>query len=304
MKTFNSVNFTSSTPTVVALGCFDGVHLGHTALISRAKEISTELSLPCIVWSFDAPPRNFFISNKIPLITTTAEKRILMQRLGVDFLVSVPFDKKLSEMLPEEFFSNVLIKRLKASHVVCGFNYRFGKGGVGDHKLLAELCEKHKIRLSVIPPVEKNGKTVSSSEIRAALSQGRIGEASILLGRPFFIREKVTNGKRLGRKLGFPTINQIIPAEKDLLKKGVYITRVCFNSKKRYGITNVGTRPTVAGNTLCAETNIFDFEGDLYGRTVTVEFLHFLREEREFPSVEALTSRVLQDIEYAKRFIN
>ena len=303
MKSYTLSTYKANNSCVCALGCFDGVHIGHRELINRARKIADSVSLPLLVWSFAEPPKNFFLKNSVPLLTPPEEKRLQMRRLGADIFISVPFDQAIASISPEDFFEDILIKKIKATHIVCGFNYRFGNGGRGDTELLCALCKKHGIGLSVIPPVRMGDITVSSTEIRSALLTGDLTKANALLGRPYSLHSMVIDGQHLGRKLGFPTINQIFPKGKLILKNGVYVTRALFGKTSRYGITNVGLRPTVDGHTLCAETNIFDFEGDLYGKTVTIEFLQFIRPEKKFSSIDELSAQVGLDIEKATHFI-
>ena len=208
MKTYASPNFVSDVPCVTALGCFDGVHAGHSYLITEAKKIADEKNIKTAVWSFTEPPKNYFKPHSVSLLTLPSEKRIAMQRLGVDILVSVPFDTRTSSLETEEFFNEILIRRMKSKHIVCGFNYRFGKGGSGDTELLRKLCKKNNIGISIIPPITVDGITVSSSEIRTAIENGNVELAEKLLGRPYSLRAKVINGKHLGHTLGFPTVNQ------------------------------------------------------------------------------------------------
>ena len=304
MKTCKSLNFCSETPTVCALGCFDGVHIGHSSIIKETKRIANLLSIPAAVWSFAEPPKNYFSPESVTLITSAAEKRAIMQKLGVDIFVSVHFNKNISDISATDFFKKFLLEKMKAKHIVCGFNYHFGKGGEGDTALLRRLCADNGIGISVMPPVELDGTTVSSTEIRKAIISGDIKKANRYLGRPFSLRAKVIEGQKLGRALGFPTINQSFPSDKPMLKNGVYISQVSVGNKKLYGITNVGIRPTVDGKTPYAETHIFDFNNDLYGRIVSIEFLDFMRDERKFNSVEQLSEQVFKDIEAAKSLID
>lgn len=303
MKTYTSPEFSSDFPCVTALGCFDGVHAGHSLLILEAKRIADELNVKTAVWSFSEPPKNFFKPHSIPLLTLPSEKRIAMQRLGVDIMVSIPFDKHISSLSAEDFFKDILISRMRSKHVVCGFNYRFGKGGAGDTELLKKLCMEYGTELSVIPPVIVDGLTVSSSEVRAAIEQGNVELAERLLGRPYSLRATVINGKHIGHSLGFPTLNQEFKDDKAVPRYGVYLSRIRFGKRVKYGITNVGVQPTLNASKLYAETHIFDFNGDLYGKTVTIEFLQFLRAERKFDSVEALKAQISADVQKAKIFI-
>ncbi len=305
MRVYSTINYSASSPCVVALGCFDGVHLGHKTVIKQALNIAEKKGCSCAVWTFDEPPKNYFLSRAVPLITDKAQKRKLIGQLGVDKFISVPFTKETSKISAEDFFFEILKKRIKAVHIVCGFNYSFGAGGKGNVELLRRLCEETHTGLTVLSPVTVSGITVSSSSIRDALLSGDPETAEQLLGRPFSLKTVVINGQRLARRLGFPTLNQEFSSGGLVPKYGVYVTRVYIANRKKpyYGITNVGVRPTVGGTSVFAETNIFDFSENLYGKSVKVEFLHFLRDEQKFDGLEALTAQVNSDIDNAKKYI-
>lgn len=302
MKTVRTLDIRLNAPSVVALGCFDGLHKGHRALISEARRAADALGLRLVVFSFTAPPKSFFSQQRVPLLTTQKEKERLMRLFGVDILVSVDFSADIAALTPEEFFSEILLSRLCAASVFCGFNYRFGNKASGDAELLRELCKKNRIGFSAIPPVLVDGKAVSSSEIRRLLALGKVSDAKNLLGRNYSLCSAVVSGQQLGRTLGFPTVNQLIDANSAPLRRGVYVTRTRVGRTLKRSVTNLGTRPTVDGGTLCAETNLFDFEGDLYGRSIRVEFIEFIRPERKFDSVEELSAQVQKDIETAKGY--
>ncbi len=301
MRTQRSLDFHEKQENVVALGCFDGVHVGHAELIRRAADIAKKSDRPLAIFSFEEPPRNFFCNDRIPLLTSFEEKKRLMCALGTDLFVCVRFDSDIAELSAEQFFFGILKSKLKASHVVCGFNYRFGKNGAGDTSLLQRLCKENGIAISIVPPVVADGITVSSSAIRKMLAEGNVEGAARLLGRPYSIVSAVVDGQHLGRTLGFPTVNQLFSNNTTPLKRGVYATRVRIGRVCKRAITNVGVRPTVDGHTLCAETNIFDFSGDLYGKRLRVEFFEFIRPELKFDSLEELSAQVHADIERAKR---
>lgn len=305
MNTYYTIDFSLPSRSVVALGCFDGVHVAHARVIAEAKKKADELSCKCVVWTFDTPPKNFFLPTPVPLLTDAEQKKDAIRALGADILVSVPFDKRTSEISPESFFDEIIIKRLNACHIVCGFDYAFGKSGKGNVEMLQILCSAGGIGLSVIPEVLQNGVTVSSSAIREFLLNGMPEKAASLLGRPYALRSNVINGQHLARRLGFPTVNQQIPSGMLIPQYGVYVSEILTDSsaKKLYGITNVGIRPTVGGNTPYVETHIFDFSGDLYGTEIQVGFLAFLRPERKFGSTDDLSTQVKHDIEAAKKFI-
>ena len=301
MKTYTSLDFDLNSQSVVALGCFDGLHIGHRALIKQARRAASEKGLPLAVFSFSAPPKSFFVKGDIPILTDRDEKKRLMALLGVDILVNIDFSAEIATLSPENFFYSIIKQKLCASAVFCGFNYRFGKGAVGNAELLEPLCEKNDISFFAIPSVSVDGVTVSSSEIRTLLAKGDVAGGAKLLGRNYSIRSSVVSGQHLGRVLGFPTVNQLLSPSAAPLRNGVYLTRTRVGRSVWRSITNVGVRPTVDGSTLCAETNLFDFDGDLYGRNIRVEFLEFIRPEQKFSSIEELTAQVLEDIEKAKR---
>ena len=307
MKLSTSALASTSLDSAVALGCFDGVHIGHSEIIKKTVEISKSNSLLSVVWSFQAPPKSFFAKNDSSsheLLTTLPEKKSLIRKLGVDLLICVPFDERIAKLNPREFFENIIIGRLNAKHIFCGFNYRFGHNGSGDTALLRTLCDEYGIDITVVDEIKVDGNTVSSSAIRSLLSNGEIEMAEKMLGRKFSLRGKVRDGQHLGRQLGFPTVNQEVPHNKILIKNGVYITRVKFGRVTKYGVTNIGIRPTVGGNEPICETHIIDFCGDLYGKYVTVEFLKFLRSEKKFNSLDELSKQVKKDIEAVKALKN
>lgn len=303
MKSYKGNNFSQDLPCVVALGCFDGVHLGHREVIETAVRTAKERAIKSAVLTFDEPPRNLFKPAASPVITDYTEKQRAVRSLGIDIFISTPFNTEMSELSPVDFFKKLLIDRLNAVHVVCGFNYSFGKGGKGNVELLRELCLDRGVGFTCIPPVVLDGENVSSSAIRHAVREGNMQSAERYLGRPFAITIPVVNGQHLARKLGFPTVNQIFAENALIPMHGVYVTRVTISSKKHFGITNVGMRPTVNGTLLCSETHILDFEGDLYGKKLRVEFLKFMRPEIKFDSVDELSKRVHADIAQARSII-
>ena len=301
MKTYTSLDLELNSRSVVALGCFDGLHIGHRALIKQARLAASKEGLPLAAFSFSAPPKSFFIEGDIPILTDRDEKKRLMALLGVDILINVDFSAEIAALSPEDFFDSIIKQKLCASAVFCGFNYRFGKGAEGNAELLETLCKKNNIAFYAIPSVSVDGVTVSSSEIRSLLAKGDVAGGATLLGRNYSIRSSVVSGQHLGRVLGFPTVNQLLSPTSAPLRNGVYLTRTRIGRSVWRSITNVGVRPTVDGKTLCAETNLFDFDGDLYGRNIRVEFLEFIRPEQKFSSIEELTAQVLEDIEKAKK---
>lgn len=300
MKTVRTLDRLEKKNTAVALGCFDGVHVGHAKILQLTQKIANAVGAEFAVYSFREPPKNFFSPSPVPLITSLEEKKRLMKAHGVELFVCPEFDGTIASLEPEEFFCKHLLDKLGAVHIVCGYNYRFGKHGKGDVELLRKLCSSCGIGLTVVDEVVVDGETVSSSAIRRLLLEGDVKKAQRLLSRRYSIKRPVIDGQHLGRTLGFPTVNQTFEAGAEILARGVYATRTKIGKQYYRSITNVGTRPTVDGTTLCAETHIFDYEGDLYGRTLTVEFLEFIRPEVKFNSLDELKAQVESDIKKVK----
>lgn len=290
-------------PSVVALGCFDGVHLGHRAVILRAVRWAKELGISSTVFVFESSPKNYFSPDSVPQLTDRETKIALLEKLGVDTVVCLPFDESIATTSAEDFFHKILCGSLSAKHIVCGYNYSFGAKGLGNTALLASLCDAAGVGLSVLPPITIDGTAVSASTIRRALEEGRLDDAYLLLGRFFSIRSTVVDGQHLGRRLGFPTVNQILSRGLVVPKHGVYFSRVTVSGVPTpyFGITNVGTRPTVGSEFVGAETHLLDFCGDLYGKEIEVELLSFLRPEQKFSSLDELSAQVHSDIEIAKK---
>ena len=303
MISYTNNGFALSAPTAVALGCFDGVHIGHRAVISETVNIAKQSGVQSAVWCFEAPPKNFFIKNSAPLITTPSEKIALISELGVDVAVCVPFDTDIGSLTPDEFFFEILIKRMHTVHVVCGSNYTFGKNGIGNAEYLSELCQKNGIGFTSIGHICVDGISVSASAIREMIKRGNITDASLLLGRPYSISGTVIDGKHLGRTLGFPTANLALRDGCVVPKNGVYLTKAYIDGVERFGITNVGKHPTVPTENILAETYVFDFDSDIYGKKLRLEFLEFIRNEKTFASLKELSAQVQLDIEKAKKLV-
>ena len=276
----------------VALGYFDGVHLGHRLVLARAVQEARARGCAAAVFTF-APPANGSVKGKA--ILTPAEKLRRMASLGIEAVLCPPFEA-FCALSPEEFVETVLIECLGAKAVFCGENFTFGRGRAGNADTLRSLCAARGIAVETLPLMECGGAPVSSSRIRALLAGGGIPAANALLGEAYCIDLPVRHGKRLGRTLGFPTINQVYPEGMLLPRQGVYVTRVLLNGQWLPGATGLGTRPSVAGGGTGAgvtcETFIPDFAGELYDSAVRVRFCKFLWPTQKYDSLEALTAMV------------
>lgn len=288
---------------ILCLGNFDGVHFAHRALLRQAKKLQAE-QMPfakCGVLCFERPSVDFLSSNPPKHLTTLEQKLKYFADEGMDFAFVADFEA-LQGLSPEDFLKDVLIGECGCKAAVCGYNYRFGKGGTGTHDLLKELLAPQP--LIVVPPVYLEGDTVSSTRIRTLLKEGKIKEANLLLTTPFSFIAPVEHGKALGRKLGTPTFNQTPPDEMLIPAHGVYLTRCLIDGTSYLGVTNIGTRPTVdADAPLNVETHLLNFDGDLYQKEIRVEFLDFIRPEQQFASVEALQKQIQEDIKTARERI-
>ncbi len=280
----------------VALGFFDGLHIGHAAVVSRTLSYQQEGLCPC-VFTFTMDGGHPAAKSTANALTTERQKEQLLENWGVR-LVLCPDFSEFHAMEPESFVDEILVRRLNANAACCGEDFRFGKKAAGDVGQLAALCQARGIRLDVVPPVTFEGERVSSTRIRSLLGEGRVADANRMLGRAFGYDFTVVRGKQLGRKLDSPTINQRLPDGFVPLRHGVYASVSFAGGAWHPSVTNIGLRPTVEDTTAVnSETYICGFSGDLYGASVEVRLLAFLRPEQRFPSVEALRARIHADAE-------
>ena len=289
-----------SEASILCLGNFDGVHYAHRTLLRQAKRMRDE-KLPHArvgVFCFEKPSTDFLYTDPPKHLTTLEQKLKFFADEGMDFAYVADFEA-LRDLSPEEFVNKVLIAQCNCKAAVCGFNYRFGKSGSGTPSLLKTLLGEDAV--VVQNAVEHNGITVSSTRIRELLNQGNVKEANALLTIPFSITAPVEHGKGLGRQLGAPTFNQLPPVGMLIPARGVYLTRCKVDGEFYYGLTNVGTHPTVdADAALNLETHLLDFGGDLYQKELTVEFWDYIRPERRFGSPKDLQEQIQQDIKAVK----
>lgn len=292
----------------IALGFFDGVHLGHAKLLERTLEVSREKDLVPTVYTFDRHPVTALTGKSIPLLNSVDDREfILKEQFGIENIIFARFDQKLMNTNWRTFIHDILGEQLNAGHLVAGWDYSFGKNGEGNTELLRSEASTLGIGCDIVDRVVLNGITVSSTHIRNLVADGDMENAALFLGHPHLLSGEVISGKRLGRTLGIPTVNISIPPNIQKPAKGVYVTRVHIAGDERIftGVTNVGTKPTVTeDDTILTETHIVDFEGNLYGSKIRLEFLQYLRPEIRFPGLEELKKQILGDIKSARELLS
>ncbi len=290
---------------VIALGFFDGVHNGHGALMRRTYEVAQQLGAVPSAFTFDPHPQNVIFGRPTPLLTSPEDRADLMrQYYGIEDVIVEPFTVERMKQPWKDFVEQTLVRDLGAVHLVCGHDYHFGYKGEGNPQRLRELCAELGIGCDVIEKVEQEGITVSSTYIRTLVAQGEIERANEFLGHPYTLSDQVSHGKKLGTTLGFPTVNLKLKEHVMPPAKGVYATKVILeNGDVHPAVTNVGTRPTVDdGDQLTIEGFILDFHGDLYGQKIRMEFYKYLREEKKFPSFDALKAEIAHNVEQTREY--
>ena len=285
--------------TAVALGFFDGVHRGHRRVLSLCAAQKAQGLMP-VCLTFSESPRAVMNGGEFFYLMTRRDKVKVLEKIGMEQVIFADF-RAIMHLSPEEFFHEILVKKLRAKALFCGFNYHFGKNAEGDSALLQRLCDESGIALTVVPPEKNDGEVVCSTFIRGLIADGEVERANELLGARFGFSAEITHGRRLGRELGTPTLN--MPLEIDLVvpKFGVYASLVTLESGERFGgVTNVGVKPTVGGTVPLWETWMPDYHGgEIYGQTADVRLLDFIRPEQKFNSLDELKDEILKNSERA-----
>ena len=284
----------------VAIGNFDGVHRGHRAVIATAIARARALGQPAAALTFEPHPRAFFHADE-PLfrLTDAATKLRLLAATGLDGAIVLTFDAGLAKLTAEEFVDRVLVERFAVSGAVIGFNFHFGKHRSGSPAFLAAEGRKRGFEVDVVPPFEDNGRPISSGPIRDALAAGRPEEAAEYLGFPWFVSGEVLHGDKRGRELGFPTANlRLDPGCR--LRQGIYAVRLGVAGRRYDGVASFGRRPTFDNGAVLLEVFVFDFSGDLYGKSIDVAFIAYIREEKTFDSAAALVRQMQDDSRLAR----
>ncbi len=289
----------------VAIGTFDGVHIGHAKVVSAAFEGAKKRGIVARVLTFPELPGDYIEARvRAPRIMSNALRQRALTECGAQEICYFDLKNGGADYSAERFVDEVICGMLSAQEVFCGFNFRFGKGAAADTQVLKRLLSEKGVSLTVIPPVTLDGSVVSSSSIRSMIADGDVEGAARLLGRPYATDFEVEHGNRIGRSIGFPTVNNRFPKGRLVPCFGVYATRTLVDGRWYGSVTNIGTRPTVGGQEVTEETHIFDFHGELYSQTVEVEYIKYLRSERYFESLDELRSQIGNDVSLAKNILS
>lgn len=290
--------------TAVTVGTFDGVHRGHWAVLQQLGRAARERDLLSVLVTFDPHPLKIVRPGRAPrLLTTPNEKKEILPLAGLDYAVFLKFTRPLSRYLPEEFVERILLRRFRMRHLVVGYDHGFGRDRRGDPETLRAIGEEYGFDVEVVGPVMRDGEPISSTRIRTALTSGNVAEAAEGLGRPYSLTGVVVHGEGRGRSLGFATANlNVSGGDKLLPREGIYAVRAASRALLGEGLLHLGPRPTFQGSPPSIELHLLDFDGDLYGERIRVEFLAWLREVQPFASAEELVEQMKRDREAALEF--
>jgi riboflavin kinase/FMN adenylyltransferase len=289
-------------PIAATIGNFDGVHLGHQALLAEARRAGARLGLPAAVVTFDPHPLRILAPERAPrMILTRRQKIEVLAVFGIDLIVFIPFTHEIAAVPAEAFVRRFLVERLRVACLVVGEDFRFGKGRAGDLAMLRGLAPECGFEVRTVPPVGQNGERISASQVRRAIGQGDMARAAALMGRAYVLTGQVVRGHGRGKGLRAPTAN-LAPDNELLPADGVYITETLVELEWHPSVTNVGSRPTFEGAGFAIETHLPDFEGSLYNEKLRIRFFERIRDERKFDSVEALRAQIASDIGAMRRW--
>ncbi len=288
--------------TAVTLGKFDGLHRGHQKLIAKVKAHAAHEDVKSVVFAFDMGPLFQRIGKKQECIMTNEERRLRLEG-EVDYLIECPFTEEICTMEAERFISEILVDRLHVKYVTVGTDFHFGHEKRGDFRMLREYAGQYGYQVEVVEKARCNGREISSTYVKEELKKGNIDTVNMLLGYSYLIAGEVEHGRKLGRTIGFPTMNVIPPPQKLLPPNGVYVNEIMIEGACYEGVCNIGVKPTVGtGFQPSVETFLFGYEGDAYGKNICIKVHDFEREERKFSSVSLLKAQMTKDIEYAKAY--
>lgn len=295
LRIFNSINdFASRKKTIVTLGTFDGVHIGHSAILDKICKVAQQENLESVILTFFPHPRLIVSDNyDIKLLNTIDEKSVLLEKKGIQNFIIHPFDKTFSELSPREFVTQVLVEKLNIQKIIIGHDHKFGKDRAADFNDLINFGKEFGFEVEEISAQQINEVSVSSTKIRNSLLEGNVSLANDYLGYPYVLTGNVVKGNQLGRTIGFPTANVEIPEEYKLIpKNGVYVVTVTIENKIVFGMMNIGIKPTLGENKLTIEVHLLNFDKDIYNQKIQVNILKRLRDEQKFESFESLKEQL------------
>ena len=303
MRVIRGVKKIEHANTVITIGNFDGVHLGHQKLFDFVKRKAKQINGKSIVITFNPHPiKVLFKDHPLKLITTLEDKIKLIEKCGIDITICIPFTLEFAQIEAEDFVSKILLDKFNAKWIIVGYDYRFGKNRRGDREMLKKLADVYGFKVTVVRAYKKRGKILSSTAVRNALMEGNIKEANLFLGRAYHIDGEVIKGAGRGSSiLGYPTAN-ILPKQEIIPKEGVYVVKVTIKEGLTFkGVANIGRNPTFGNTNLSYEVHILNFKEDLLGKIIRVHFIERLRDEKKFTSSEELKNTIAQDIEFARK---
>ena len=306
MKIFSSISeFNSAKKTIVTIGTFDGVHIGHQKIIEKLIQESKSSDSESLILTFFPHPRMVLHeTSSIKLLNTINEKSSLLEKMGLDNLVIHPFDKEFSNLSAEEFVKTILVDLFNVQKIIIGYDHRFGKNRAANIENLIAFGEKYGFEVEQISAQEIDSVSVSSTRIRVAITNGNMAVANEFLGYDYLLSGKIIQGKQLGRTIGFPTANLKIKENYKLIPKiGVYIVKSILQEKTVFGIMNIGLNPTVNGEDLSIEVHFLDFDSDIYDTEITVSVIERIRDEQKFTSIDILKSQIQKDKNFAISYI-
>ena len=306
MQVFRRAPSKFDTPVALTIGNFDGVHLGHQAMLDRLCAAARELALPAAVMTFEPHPRELFTPDTAPTrLTSLREKLDCLKRRNIDRVYVSRFNQAFASIAPNAFIEQLLVKNLGVRWLLVGDDFRFGARRGGDYGLLAQMAKRYKFQLEAMHSIEVAGERVSSTAVRVALAQGDFVRAEKLLGRPYSMSGRVMHGEKLGRKLGFPTANIALKRRRAPLA-GIFAVKLHgINATPLPAVASLGVRPTVMTNAApMLEVHVLDFNADIYGRHVSVEFLHKLRDEEKYADLNSLRHQIQRDVDQARHYLN
>ena len=307
MKIFNNIqSYSSEKESILTIGTFDGVHIGHNKILTKLVEESKKNNLSSLIMTFFPHPRMVLQkSQEIKMIDTIDEKIYLFKKTGVDNLIIQPFDENFSKIRAKEFVEEILVKKLKIKHIIIGYDHRFGKDREASVDDLKKFGLNYMFTVEEIAAQEIHSIAISSTKIRNAILKGEIKKCNEYLGRNFMLTGEVVHGDALGKKINFPTANIKIPETYKIIpKNGVYLVKAIINSERYFGMMNIGVRPTIGGEKKSLEIHFFNFKDNIYNKTISVEIICKIRDEEKFSSIDELKIQLKKDEQFCLKLIN